>query len=298
MFPPKFHVIARFTKTERNGVYLIKTKNSYNLNYYILKLCDSKYYKHKQMLCELETNQHLSYKIKNSIVANLVCSFQSKHYYCAIYEFKEGGTVFDNFKDIVKDQHIVKMILAELLLIIEYLHKHNVVHRDIKLENIALDRNGHVSLIDFEMATSKLHNIRGVCGTDNYMAPEITPKKKYNYMVDWWAYAIVAKELFTGIRSKNLKDDLPTDFLSSDLLAKMLNSKMEHRLPIHGVSWLKAHPYFAGLDWNILVRRDEHIFYPQFKINFDSIQDEDLDFIHNISVLNSNYNSMNNTEYF
>uniref|UniRef100_UPI00358F79A5 uncharacterized protein n=1 Tax=Myxine glutinosa TaxID=7769 RepID=UPI00358F79A5 len=85
---------------------------------------------------------------------------------------------------------------------VEYLHSRNIVHRDIKLENVLLSIEGTVKLIDFNLATSFIHgeNFNECCGTCGYMAPEITAHGYEGPPVDVWALGILFKKLFVGLQ--------------------------------------------------------------------------------------------------
>jgi serine/threonine kinase 32 len=88
---------------------------------------------------------------------------------------------------------------AELSCAINYLHANEVVHRDIKPDNVLLDGNGHVHLTDFNIAarTTGRDSFFSLTGTTAYMAPEVF-KGSYFHMVDWWGLGILLYELIWG----------------------------------------------------------------------------------------------------
>lgn len=77
------------------------------------------------------------------------------------------------------------------MLALKCLHENNIIYRDLKSENILIDSEGHIKLIDFGFAkflnTSKAHSI---CGTLDYMAPEILKEKGYDFSSDWWSFVL------------------------------------------------------------------------------------------------------------
>ncbi len=81
---------------------------------------------------------------------------------------------------------------SEIVLALEYLHspKLNVVYRDLKPENVLLDREGHVKITDFGFAKILKNRTWTLCGTPEYLAPEIIQSKGHNKAVDWWALGI------------------------------------------------------------------------------------------------------------
>ena len=94
----------------------------------------------------------------------------------------------------------IKHYCFELLLAIEYLHKMNIIHRDIKLSNVLLNENMEVRLCDFGLAIDNgVKEQKNICGTLNYIAPELYNKKgglKYSFKTDIWAFGVLMYSLF------------------------------------------------------------------------------------------------------
>ena len=90
----------------------------------------------------------------------------------------------------------------QLVLALEFLHSHSVVYRDLKPENILLDRDGHVRLGDFGLAKTGVRGAtegtRSLCGTPEYVAPEVLHKLGYGTAVDWWGLGTILHELLVG----------------------------------------------------------------------------------------------------
>lgn len=83
----------------------------------------------------------------------------------------------------------------------EYLHSKNVLYRDLKPENILLDNEGHIRLTDFGLSKINLKNNKmtfTICGTPDYLAPEILLEKGHNKMADWYSFGILMFEMLTG----------------------------------------------------------------------------------------------------
>ncbi|XP_006821121.1 ribosomal protein S6 kinase-related protein-like [Saccoglossus kowalevskii] len=98
-------------------------------------------------------------------------------------------------------EDIVRIYAAELALALDFLHTSGVVYRDLKMENVLLDDEGHIKLTDFGLARwlSRGHRASTICGTMQYMAPEaLNPKQPYSYTVDWWSLGIVMYAMLTG----------------------------------------------------------------------------------------------------
>ena len=75
-----------------------------------------------------------------------------------------------------------------MVLALEYMHKRNIVYRDLKPENVLLDSQGYVKITDFGLSRMdvKQNEAKTICGTPEYLAPEILDKKGYGKTVDWW----------------------------------------------------------------------------------------------------------------
>jgi serine/threonine protein kinase len=176
----------------------------------------------------------------------------------------------------------VRFYVGEIILALEYLHQLGVIHRDIKLENVLLDFEGHVVLTDFGLSKIFLpHQTRraySCCGTFKYMAPEVIQTNRgYDMTADWWSVGVLTYELLTGVspfshdRASDTEDKVfyriletnPTipDHLShdaSDLISKLLAKNPEERLGggKDNADELKRHPFFKGMNWSDLVKKE------------------------------------------
>lgn len=93
---------------------------------------------------------------------------------------------------------VSRFYAANLVLAIEYLHARDVVYRDLKPENILLGADGYVKLADFGFAKQVKDRTYTVCGTPEYLAPEIITASGHGKAVDWWALGVLLFELLAG----------------------------------------------------------------------------------------------------
>ena len=106
-------------------------------------------------------------------------------------------------------ERLVVLYAVEMCLVLDYLHRRGIIYRDIKMENILLDQRGHVQLIDFGLSKwLPLGQRTGtICGTIQYMAPEILSVEPYDHSVDWWSLGILIYALLSGEYPLNAAKD-------------------------------------------------------------------------------------------
>ena len=108
-----------------------------------------------------------------------------------VMDFLNGGELFYHLRREQKfSEDRARFYAAEIVLALEYLHAQNIIYRDLKPENVLLDREGHIRLTDFGLSKikeSKDELAYTICGTPEYLAPEVIIGKGYNREVDFWA---------------------------------------------------------------------------------------------------------------
>lgn len=171
------------------------------------------------------------------------------------------------------------MYIAEVVLALEHLHKLGIIYRDIKLENILLDGQGHIVLADFGLSKifgpNSDHRAHSFCGTLEYMAPEIirAGPNGHDLAVDWWSVGVLTYELLTGaspftvVEQQNSQSDISRRIQKvdpvlpptlgenvKDFILKMLHKDPKKRLGgnSRNATEIKNHPFFRGINWNEL----------------------------------------------
>lgn len=224
-------------------------------------------------------------------------AFQTGSKLHLILDYVSGGELFTHLyqRDHFKEEE-VRIYTGEIVLALEHLHKLGIIYRDVKLENILLDSEGHVVLTDFglskEFLTEEKDRTFSFCGTIEYMAPEIIRSKSgHGKSVDWWSLGILVFELLTGASPFTLEGEKNTQAevskrilkcqppfptvigpVARDLLQKLLCKDPKKRLGSgpNGAQDIKAHPFFKGLDWvELAARRVKAPFKPIVRSELD-----------------------------
>ncbi len=150
----------------------------------------------------------------------------------------------------------------------------NIIYRDLKPENLLLDRHGHIKITDFGFAKEVPDITWTLCGTPDYLAPEVVSSKGYNKSVDWWSLGILIFEMLAGftpfwdsgsplkIYENILKGRVKyPPYIhpdAQDLLGKLITADLTKRLGnLHGGSKdVMTHPWFAEVTWERLAKKD------------------------------------------
>uniref|UniRef100_A0A8D0EIS6 non-specific serine/threonine protein kinase n=1 Tax=Strix occidentalis caurina TaxID=311401 RepID=A0A8D0EIS6_STROC len=243
---------------------------------------------------------------ENPFVVSMFCSFETKRHLCMVMEYVEGGdcaTLLKNMGPLPVD--MAKMYFAETVLALEYLHNYGIVHRDLKPDNLLITSMGHIKLTDFGLSKIGLMNMttnlyeghmekdtrefmdKQVCGTPEYIAPEVILIQGYGKPVDWWAMGIILYEFLVGcvpffgdtpeeLFGQVISDEimwpegdeaLPAD--AQDLITRLLRQCPLERLGTGGAHEVKHHSFFLHLDWNGLLRQKAE-FIPQLESEDDT----------------------------
>ncbi|TXG50362.1 hypothetical protein EZV62_022886 [Acer yangbiense] len=222
-------------------------------------------------------------KVLHPFIVLLRYSFQTKSKLYLILDFINGGHLFFHLyrQGLFSSEDQARFYTAEIVSAVSHLHKCGIVHRDLKPENILMDVDGHVMLTDFGLAKEIDESSRSnsMCGTTEYMAPEILLSKGHNKDADWWSVGILLYEMLTGQppythanrqklqqRIINEKVKLPP-YLTSEahsLIKGLLQKDPSKRLGSgpSGGDDIKHHKWFHSINWKKLEARE---LQPKFK---------------------------------
>eukprot|EP00091_Calanus_sinicus_P006035 TRINITY_DN16622_c0_g1_i1.p2 TRINITY_DN16622_c0_g1~~TRINITY_DN16622_c0_g1_i1.p2 ORF type:complete len:208 (+),score=27.15 TRINITY_DN16622_c0_g1_i1:172-795(+) len=157
-------------------------------------------------------------------------AFQTPAKLHLVLDYVSGGELFTHLYQREKFKETeVRIYIAEIILALQHLHKYGIIYRDIKLENILLDGDGHIALTDFGLSreflpTETEHRAYSFCGTIEYMAPEVVRGGNlgHDIAVDWWSVGVLTYELLTGASpftvegEKNTQQEISKRILKSE----------------------------------------------------------------------------------
>ncbi len=128
--------------------------------------------------------------VDNPLIVKTWHYWQSKRFLYIITDYVENGELLSLWLKVHHfPERLAVLYTVEMCLVLDYLHRHGIIYRDIKMENILLDHRGHIQLIDFGLSKWLKSGDRTgtICGTIQYMAPEILSVEPYDHAVDWWS---------------------------------------------------------------------------------------------------------------
>jgi novel protein kinase C epsilon type len=242
--------------------------------------------------CTLAEKRVLAMACEHPFLTQLHSCFQTADRLFFVMEYVNGGDLMFQIQKSRKfDEPRSRFYAAEIICALLFLHKRGVIYRDLKLDNVMLDAEGHVKVADFGMCKEGISNSNTTntfCGTPDYIAPEILNEEDYGASVDWWALGVLMYEMLAGqppFEADN-EDDLFEAILHDDVLFPVWLSKDSVAVlqafmtkPIFrrlgcsatGESDIKTHPFFAVIDWDKLERREiKAPFVPKIKAKNDT----------------------------
>lgn len=226
--------------------------------------------------CTMTERRVLALSNGCEFLTKLHATFQSSDCLFFVMEFINGGDLMFHIqkeKQFAADQ--VQFYVAELCLGLWYLHDHGVLYRDLKLDNVMLDSEGHIKIADFGMCKENIFGT-GVtstfCGTPGYLAPEIVADKPYGASVDWWSLGVLTyemcegdspfdtaddDELFEQIQKKKIVFRVTKHQVVKDIILGFMTRDPKTRLGCSptGKQDIKSHAYFGTLNWEKVASR-------------------------------------------
>ena len=249
----------------------------------------------KNQVIHVRNEQLFMSKVKSPWIVELKASFQEDDYLYLVMEYLPGGDFMNLLikKDILTEDE-AKFYTAELILAIENIHKLDCIHRDIKPDNVLIDKTGHIKLSDFGLAkvSPKIFEINN--NNENIDFKPNSHQKNYSCVGDWWSVGVIFFEMLFGYAPFHSKETnqvchkvlnwqkylvIPSKIKISkeaeDLIWKLINNSNQ-RLGIGGAEEIKKHPFFKDVDWDN-IRNTKAPFIPRLKNDYDTHYFETLE---------------------
>ncbi|XP_077585388.1 RAC-gamma serine/threonine-protein kinase isoform X2 [Stigmatopora nigra] len=249
-------------------VILVREKASGK--YYAMKILKKEVIIAKDEVAHTLTESRVLKNTRHPFLTSLKYSFQTKDRLCFVMEYVNGGELFFHLsRERVFSEERTRFYGAEIVSALDYLHSAKIVYRDLKLENLMLDKDGHIKITDFGLCKEGITDaatMKTFCGTPEYLAPEVLEDNDYGRAVDWWGLGVVTYEMMCGrlpfynqdhekLFELILMEDIKFPrTLSSDaksLLSGLLFKDPNKRLGggPDDAKEIMRHGFFAGVDW-------------------------------------------------
>ncbi|XP_064154767.1 protein kinase C delta type-like isoform X1 [Anguilla rostrata] len=242
--------------------------------------------------CTMVEKRVLALAWDNPFLTHLYSTFQTKEHLFFVMEYLNGGDLMFHIQEKGRfDLYRATFYSAEIVCGLQFLHTKGIIYRDLKLDNVMLDRDGHIKIADFGMCKENVfgdNRATTFCGTPDYIAPEILLGQKYTFSVDWWSFGVLLYEMligqspFHGDDEDELFESIRMDTPhyprwitkeSKDLLEKLFERDSTRRLGVIGN--IRTHSFFKTINWVALERKEvDPPFKPKVKAandcsNFD-----------------------------
>ena len=208
--------------------------------------------------------------IKSEFVVRLHYAFQTASKLFMVLDFMQGGELYFHMRQAGKfPVHVARFYAAEVLLALQDLHENGVIYRDLKPENILIDNSGHIKLADFNLAKHlSEQRPRTLCGTPEYIAPEVLKKATQTIYIDYWSLGVLIyemvhgkspfysrshQELFANILDGvyRINKKLPTDV--KDIIDALLEKNPQKRG--ENAQNIRSFAFFREVNWDSLRQR-------------------------------------------
>lgn len=223
-------------------------------------------------LSQIRRERQILLDVNDEFFVKLFHVFESQTRICFVLEFVIGGNLGFHIKELGNFPiDTAKFYAAEVLQGLENLHSIGYVFRDLKPDNVLIDRYGHVKFADFNLSTSSKQTVIETTGTPEYAAPEIIMQDDQGLEVDFWAFGVLIYHMIEGktpfegssqnetidkiiegnvVFNKNFNED------SKDLIRRLLKKYSCDRLC--NIDVIKAHEFFNGINWENVKKRNKN----------------------------------------
>ncbi|RMB98672.1 hypothetical protein DUI87_24890 [Hirundo rustica rustica] len=265
----EFEYLKLLGKGTFGKVILVKEKATGR--YYAMKILKKEVIVAKDEVAHTLTENRVLQNSRHPFLTALKYSFQTHDRLCFVMEYANGGELFFHLsRERVFSEDRARFYGAEIVSALDYLHSEkNVVYRDLKLENLMLDKDGHIKITDFGLCKEGIKDgatMKTFCGTPEYLAPEVLEDNDYGRAVDWWGLGVVMYEMMCGrlpfynqdheklfelILMEEIRFPRTLSPEAKSLLSGLLKKDPKQRLGggPDDAKEIMQHKFFAGIVW-------------------------------------------------
>jgi serine/threonine protein kinase len=268
-----YTVQSELGKGSFGAVYLVQHKDTGKQ--YAMKVLDKAKYTTGFMLPYAIREKNVHNDIRHPCIVGLHHAFQTKTQLVMLLRYCPGGSLAGLLKsERCLSESLSRFYVAEVLLALGHLHKHRIVHRDVKPANVLLDQVRHALLTDFGLCKEEVidnpNGLRSFAGSLHYLAPDVLKRTGHGRMVDVYNLGTLAFELMSGFIPfytadkaqfhRNVKTAAlrcPSDFsaLAEDFVQATMAKEPEMRPGAADTKDVQAHAWFAHLDFDDVLDR-------------------------------------------
>ncbi|KAJ3180781.1 camp-dependent protein kinase catalytic subunit [Gaertneriomyces sp. JEL0708] len=263
-----FHIDRTLGTGSFGRVHLVRLKSTGK--FYAMKVLKKAEIVKMKQVEHTVNEKNILEAIEFPFLVNLLGTFQDCANLYFVLEYVQGGELFSYLRRCGRfPNHVARFYAAEVVMAFEHLHQRDIIYRDLKPENLLIDAKGHIKITDFGFAKHVPDVTWTLCGTPDYLAPEIIQSRGYGRAVDWWALGILIYEMLAGhppfydedhfkLYEKIIacKPKFPAHFdpAAKDLIKRLLSPDLTKRYGNlkGGVTDIKKHKWFTGVDWEKL----------------------------------------------
>jgi serine/threonine protein kinase len=221
-------------------------------------------------LIHVQNEIHILSRLRSTFAIELKAVFQDENSLYLLLEYVPGGELFSHLrKNRILELPVYQFVTVEVVCALHHLHSLSIIYRDLKPENISFNKFGHIRFTEFSLAKIIRNRTYTLCGTPEYVSPELINGQGYGISVDWWAVGILLHEMVAGfppfygknpfsVYRKILAGSFPMDDTFPPpvkaAIKGFLTVDRMHRLGCQQFEQLKKHIFFKGIDWNSAFR--------------------------------------------
>ena len=268
-----FELIRLLGKGQYGKVLLVRHKQSSTL--FAMKVIKKKTIQAKNQVAHTLSERSVLSRVSHPFIIQMHYAFHNSLNLYIVMEYCPGGELFFHLSKFQKlPEAFCKFYSACMVLALRHLHSLSIVYRDLKPENIVITQDGFPKITDFGLCKENIDQsctTRTVCGTPEYIAPEVILRSGHGLAVDWWSLGCIIFEMLTGfppfysfdrkdifrsiVQSKADIREIPASSQAKDIIALLLVKDPKYRLGAAGAEEVMKHEWFVDIDWSALERK-------------------------------------------